>query len=846
MVMYETYTGKHLFAGLGERELVARVLVEQRENAPVFEKPTPQGFADLVARAIAKSREIRFPSMTAFLRELDTCIAEAGASPSRHTGTTGRFRPRLVASRGDAAAPRVTELKAEWRDEAATKPTPPGPAPQLEQQVQEVRERTSVLRDATSSVKGRHRDRAERGWRRAERLLAEGNLPEAKTSFEEAATLFSALTARVADDDLSAGGQAAAAPARDLQPEERTLAAPAATEARTETPPDASPVPVVAAPMAPAASAEATVAAPAMRAASSEASAPARPTTPAPPRSTYVAPAPPATTPGRSGLLPALLGAGVVVIAGAGIYLAMSRGGGEVAPVAQRSPAAQVADATGASAPVAAKAAGSAGVDSASRAAPTAASGENDPPVKLAVIPPAPTRAAEPVAAAPEPAPPAASSAPAEAVAAARGDAGAGPAAPSAEPSARPAEVASSQPPSAPVAPQVAADLDDTAKIVRFTRNPTVDIDVPAAAGATVTLDDRPLKVDRGRVRGSLTGLPVGASRHALHIVDAKGASEEIPVVVTYYPAWEMRRISDLNGEAYAVAFSPDGTRVFAGTRNNVVKMWDVGNGALVRTFSGHKDWVNDIAISPDGKTLVSGSKDRTLKLWDIETGAELRTLAGHKGWVNGVAFSPDGKQVASVSDDQTVKVWDVASGALAASLNGHNDWILAVAFSPDGKLIASAGRDKVVKLWDVATGSELRTLSGHTDWVNAVAFSPDGKLVASASDDRRIKLWEVATGKTVKTLSGHGGWVVGVAFSPDGTRLISASKDQTVRLWDVASGQEVRTFSGHQGLVGDVAFSPDGASAVSGGRDRTLRVWWTGSESPQNAREVEKGRDSG
>ena len=50
-----------------------------------------------------------------------------------------------------------------------------------------------TMRDATSSVKGRQRDRAERGWRRAEKLLEEGNLAEAKTSFEEAATLFSAL-----------------------------------------------------------------------------------------------------------------------------------------------------------------------------------------------------------------------------------------------------------------------------------------------------------------------------------------------------------------------------------------------------------------------------------------------------------------------------------------------------------------------------------------------------------------------------------------------------------------------------------------------------------------------------
>jgi len=829
MVTYETYTGAHLFAGLRERELVARVLVEKNENAPVFEKPTPQAFADLVARAIAKSREVRFPSMAAFLRELEVCMADSEVAPAR-TGTTGRFRPRLVASRGDTP-PRVTELEPEWRDEAATKPKPPGPTPQLEQQVQEVRDRTGVLRDVTSSVKGRHRDRAERGWRRAERLLEEGKLADAKTSFEEAASLFSALTSRVADDS-SASGPAVAAPRHEIRPEEQTVVSAireqpsVALEPAPPPPTSIAPVEQPAALVQPEERAE--MAAPAQTLLGMPATAGPGPGAPiAPPAATI--------TPGRSWLLPALLAAGVAVAGGIGLYLrsgddrttaapsaaqapaapVVSGQGGDVAPAAPASVAEMVEPAATGDAPAPQGGAVAAAGDG---TAAQPAGSDFEPVAPLAVVPPQPSAVPEAVAAA------------ADVVAA-----------PEAEP-------APSDEESAALTPDDATRLSDVTRIVRFTRNPTVDIETPAPANTTATLDDRPLKMDRtGRVRGSLTGLPVGVSEHALRLTDpTSGASQDIPVVVTYYPAWEMRRFGELNGEAYAVAFSPDGTRVLAGTRSNVVKMWDATTGALVRAFTGHKDWVNDVAISPDGTTIVSGSKDRTLKLWDVESGSELRTLTGHKGWVNGVAFSPDGARVASVSDDQTVKLWDVASGEQLASLPGHKDWILAVAFSADGKTVASGGRDKVVKLWDADSGELRQTLAGHTDWVNAVAFSPDGRLVASASDDRRIKLWDVATGKAVKTLSGHGGWVVGLAFSPDGSKLISASKDQTVRMWDVASGQELRTFSGHKGLVGDVAFAPDGKSAVSGGRDRTLRLWWTASEPSKEAREVVKGRDSG
>src|SRR5690606_17154200 len=151
MVMYEAFTGRHLYAGLGERELVARVLIEKQENQPTFDRPVPPAFQALVTRAIAKSREARYPSMTASLRDLETCQVDATPLPARGTGWTGRFRPRLVSSRGDV--PRPTELKTEWRDDALTEPSS-APTPELVRQVDEVRQRTGLLRDATSSVRG--------------------------------------------------------------------------------------------------------------------------------------------------------------------------------------------------------------------------------------------------------------------------------------------------------------------------------------------------------------------------------------------------------------------------------------------------------------------------------------------------------------------------------------------------------------------------------------------------------------------------------------------------------------------------------------------------------------------
>lgn len=48
-------------------------------------------------------------------------------------------------------------------------------------------------------------------------------------------------------------------------------------------------------------------------------------------------------------------------------------------------------------------------------------------------------------------------------------------------------------------------------------------------------------------------------------------------------------------------------------SQKNSHKKYD--NGYIVRTFTGHNDWVMSVDFSPDGKYVLSGSNDHTLKL---------------------------------------------------------------------------------------------------------------------------------------------------------------------------------------------------------------------------------------
>jgi WD40 repeat protein len=178
----------------------------------------------------------------------------------------------------------------------------------------------------------------------------------------------------------------------------------------------------------------------------------------------------------------------------------------------------------------------------------------------------------------------------------------------------------------------------------------------------------------------------------------------------------EVRTLSGHTNWVTSVAFSPDGRLLASGSDDNTIKLWEVATGREVRTLSGHGWDVTSVAFSPDGRLLASGSCGGwglgvcvrgEIKLWDVASGSLVRTLTGHTDWVLSVAFSPDGRLLASGAawPDTTIKLWEVATGREVRTLKGHTGSVFSVAFSPDGRLLASGSGylDYTIKLWDIS-----------------------------------------------------------------------------------------------------------------------------------------------
>ena len=327
---------------------------------------------------------------------------------------------------------------------------------------------------------------------------------------------------------------------------------------------------------------------------------------------------------------------------------------------------------------------------------------------------------------------------------------------------------------------------------------------------------------------------------------------------------------------ANAVAFSPDNRWLASGGKDNVIKIWDLATGNVLRTLYGHTSNVNALAVSPDGKLLASGSgdindkrdlgtftqggvvggaEDNTVRIWSVQTGRQLQVLRGHELPVGAVAFSNDGHSLTSVGGD-AVKVWDVSAGTELRSqktqygktgmekLNSMPSFSIwgggdkqrkqeaqrlknfklsasKIAVSSNGQFAAVGQPDKAVKIYDAQSGREVRELpfKAIPEAENSsLAFSADARLVAFAKTSETVSVQEASTGRELYSINtGFSKTPQRVQFSPDGRFLVTATDNNAaMKLWDATTGQLIRELK----TSGDALM---GARVISFNRDGSL-----------------------
>lgn len=249
-------------------------------------------------------------------------------------------------------------------------------------------------------------------------------------------------------------------------------------------------------------------------------------------------------------------------------------------------------------------------------------------------------------------------------------------------------------------------------------------------------------------------------------------------------------------GDAYAVKWSPNGSRLAIAGFNQTITVWDSSNGELLKTLAGHTDSIFDIAWSPDGMYLASAAWDGTVRIWDMTSYSSVNTFISPNARFSTLDWGVN--NVIAVATDQRILLIDPSTAHLTQTLEGSLDSIKTLVWSPDGATLASAAGN-VINLWDASTLRIQLTLEGHFDRVSSVAWRPDSMALATTSGggnkaDNSVRIWDTVTGQIIKRLEDHTSSVKNVAWAPTETQTGAGYEGGEVRLWNSETGSLITT----------------------------------------------------
>lgn len=289
----------------------------------------------------------------------------------------------------------------------------------------------------------------------------------------------------------------------------------------------------------------------------------------------------------------------------------------------------------------------------------------------------------------------------------------------------------------------------------------------------------------------------------------------------------------------YAVAVSSDSRFVASGSVDRYIKIWDVENRSLYRTYRGSNQ-IKTLDFSPDGRILASGSVDGNIALWDLSSSSQepIQLLTNHASSsvsaITTLAFHPNDDILATSGSDGMIRIWDTRSNQLIEEFEDDQN-VFALAFSPDGEKLASGGSGGIVNIRNWSTGRVMESLNPGGGSVLSITFDAiDSNVLAIGTEllfesedmSHGAEIWELENAEFLGFEGTQGGDIFSVEFSPDGCVFASASMDGSIKLWNLRDGSLIYDLDEHLGRVRDLEFSPDGRYLVSGGADTIVRIW--------------------
>ncbi|KAI0930326.1 hypothetical protein AcW1_009052 [Taiwanofungus camphoratus] len=290
------------------------------------------------------------------------------------------------------------------------------------------------------------------------------------------------------------------------------------------------------------------------------------------------------------------------------------------------------------------------------------------------------------------------------------------------------------------------------------------------------------------------------------------------------------------------LTFARDGSRVYTGGADTLVRIWRTDLGADQEPDAAVEASEGITSVAAGHDCWFSGSEDTEVRKY----GHGKAGLTGLVTTAAGVAIrclavDPKGGRIAVTSDEPSVKVIDTEDTTSLVVLNGHTKAVRKATWHPSGSLLTTSGADGRIVVWDVSEGEpkEVKTIEGIIPAVansESPEFSHDCSVVWHTSGQyffvatRAHEIITVSRSDWAKSSTfsddASSGDITALALSKNGVYLASASKSG-VFIWSTQTRRLLFRFQGSiSAPITQMAFSPSQNLLAWADMDGVLTRW--------------------
>ncbi|KAI0727995.1 hypothetical protein C8Q72DRAFT_974843 [Fomitopsis betulina] len=273
------------------------------------------------------------------------------------------------------------------------------------------------------------------------------------------------------------------------------------------------------------------------------------------------------------------------------------------------------------------------------------------------------------------------------------------------------------------------------------------------------------------------------------------------------------------------LAFARDGSRVYTGGVDSLVRIWRTDLGSEQEPDAAVEANEGVTCLAAGSEAWFSGSHDSEVRKYAIDR-TEMDGLVTSAAGVaiRSMAVNPNGGRIAVTSDEPIVKVIDLEDTTNVVLLEGHTKAVRKITWHPSGSLLTTSGADGRLIVWDVSEGEgkEVKLIEGvipavanteseEFEYDCSAVWHPSGQhfFVATRTHEIAVISRENWTKSSTFSDDASSGAVTALTLSKNGVYLASASKSG-VFIW---STQTRRLLYRYQGAlpapVLQLAFSP-------------------------------------